>query len=97
MFKKRFKKKYSLNQRISYHNKKCNSLIEKTIEKDKSSDAVFGLFKRKDFAFSQGYVDGVSGNTQFTSVNKYNGNMKAYEAGVRQGQKHFGNLYDVKF
>ena len=91
------RKKYSLNERITHHNKKCNNLIDKIAKKSKSSDSLFALFKRRDFAFSQGYVDGVSGNVQFTEIDKHKGNMKAYEAGVRQGQKHFLNLHDIKF
>ena len=94
---KRKRKKYSLNERIEHHNKKCDVLVQKNLEKGRGSDSVFALFKRRDFAYSQGYVDGVMGSTQFSEIEKHGGNMKAYEAGVTQGSKHSHKLHDIKF
>ena len=88
---KRRYKKYSFNERVAYHDKKSDSLWEKA--KGVKTD----LFKRKDFAYSQGYLDAARDVVQFSSVAAYGGNMKAYEAGVKVATAHKGKINNLKF
>lgn len=93
--KKNFKcrKKYSLNDRYDYHNKRSNSAFAKA----KDSAAAYKLFKNKRIAYSVGYVDGIDGNTQFSTVAKAGGDEKAYGAGVTAGIKALDKSRKAKF
>lgn len=91
------RKKFSLNERVKYHDSKCDSLIEKNVKKGKRSDVVYFLIKRRDYAYSQGYVDGARGTTQFGDVEAFGGNTKAYEAGVKRAREHSKKIRDLKF
>ena len=87
------KKKYSLNERLHYHNSRVNSAFSRA----QDSQSAFKLFKNPKIAYSEGFVDGVNGNTQFSTINKYGGDEKAYAKGVSAGTKAEMKIRDLKF
>ena len=89
----RGKKKYSYNERLTYHASKSSNIWHGA----NSAEEALSLFKRKDFAYSQGYVDAATGSEQHSSVTKYGGNIKAYEAGVNKAYKDKEKSYHLKF
>ena len=88
-----YKKKYSLEQRLDYHDKK----VAKAFSSAKDSSDAFSLFKRKDIAYSTGFSDGVNSCTQFSTIEKAGGDMKAYGAGVKAGSNALDKSRKVKF
>ena len=97
-YKKNYKrrknvKKYSLNERINYHNRR----FDRAAARAKDSASVFKLFKQPKMAYSVGFVDGVNGTTQFTEINVHGGNDEAYGKGVAAGVKALAKSRDAKF
>ena len=92
-YKRRAKKKYSLNQRLDYHNKRWDSAASR----QKDSKSIYGLLKSPKIAYSVGFVDGVNGSTQFSEINKHGGNEKAYSKGVKAGTDALFKSRDAKF
>ena len=91
--KRKKTKKYSLNDRINYHNRR----FDRAASRAKDSASVFKLFKQPKIAYSVGFVDGVNGTTQFTEINVHGGNDKAYGKGVTAGVKALARSRDAKF
>ena len=93
--KKNFKrrKRYSLNDRYDYHNKRSSRAFSKA----KDSETALKLFKNRKIAYSVGYTDGIDGNTQFSTVAKVGGDEKAYGAGVNAGIKALDKSRKAKF
>ena len=87
------RRKFSLNERYSYHSKKSG----KAFASAKDSKSAYDLFKRRDIAYSVGFTDGIDGSTQFSTVRKCGGNEKAYESGVKAGVKALDKSKRVKF
>lgn len=92
-YKRRANKKYSLNDRLNYHNKRWDSAASRA----KDSKSVFGLFKRPKIAYSVGFVDGVNGTPQLSDIKKHGGNEKAYSKGFKAGTNAIFKSRDVKF
>ena len=89
----KFKKKYSLDDRYDYHNKRSSNAFAKA----KDSESAFKLFKDPKIAYSTGYTDGIDGSTQFSTINKHGGNEKAYSLGVTAGINALNKSRKVKF
>lgn len=91
--KRNTRKKYSLNERIKYHNRRLDFAFSRA----KDSESAMKLFKNPKIAYSEGFVDGTTGNTQFSTINKHGGDEKAYAKGVSAGTKAQRKIWDLKF
>lgn len=91
--RRKLRKKYSLNERIAYHNKRVKSAFSKA----KDSEARSKLFKKSKIAYSLGYTDGIDGSTQFSTIAEHGGDGRAYGAGVEAGIRASDKARTVKF
>lgn len=87
------RKKYSLNERISFHDKR----VRKVFDNAKSAESAIKQFKNGKIAYSEGFNDAIVGSVQFSAMQKYGANLKAYERGVQAGNKALKRSREVKF
>lgn len=94
-YKKYFKKKkkYSLRDRLSYHNKRWDFVASR----QKDSASIFKLFAKPKIAYSVGFTDGVNETVNFDNIRKHGGNEKMYAKGVIAGRSALEKSKTVKF